>query len=314
MSGELWAATSYFNPCGYRSRRENYRVFRERLGVPLVTAELSFDGKFELGEDEADVVVRVNGGSILWQKERLLNLAVAALPPRVEHVAMLDCDIVFDGPSWAERTHRLLRDHPLVQPFTKVYRIPPELCPPSALEWTRYVRTGFAAAQEVRLHGRIRGALGGAWAARRSLLQRHGLYDACILGGGDDALTRAAFGDLQSTAENLYMNPAQQRHYRAWAEPFFAEVRGRVGFAKARIGLLWHGEYARRRYRDRHREMQRFGFDPGADIVHAESGAWRWSGDKPAMHEYVARYFLDRREDTRDAADRLPRGGAASPA
>jgi hypothetical protein len=29
----LWAITTFFNPAGYRCRRENYRVFRERLGV-----------------------------------------------------------------------------------------------------------------------------------------------------------------------------------------------------------------------------------------------------------------------------------------
>jgi hypothetical protein len=32
-SNGLWAITTFFNPAGYRRRRENYRVFRERLGV-----------------------------------------------------------------------------------------------------------------------------------------------------------------------------------------------------------------------------------------------------------------------------------------
>ena len=34
---ELWAITSYFNPTGYRARRRNYRIFRERLKEQQVT-------------------------------------------------------------------------------------------------------------------------------------------------------------------------------------------------------------------------------------------------------------------------------------
>ena len=47
-SGNLWAITCYFNPVGYRRRLENYRMFRQRLKVPLVAVELSFDEKFQL--------------------------------------------------------------------------------------------------------------------------------------------------------------------------------------------------------------------------------------------------------------------------
>src|SRR5262245_37018879 len=68
----LWAITSYFNPARYRRKLQNYRVFRERLAVPLVTAELAFDG-FDLDAGDAEVLVRVRGGDVLWQKERLLN-------------------------------------------------------------------------------------------------------------------------------------------------------------------------------------------------------------------------------------------------
>jgi hypothetical protein len=44
----LWAITSYFNPMKYQRRRANYRLFRERLGVPLVTVELAYGPDFEL--------------------------------------------------------------------------------------------------------------------------------------------------------------------------------------------------------------------------------------------------------------------------
>jgi hypothetical protein len=77
---KLWAITYYFNPMRYESRRLNYRVFRRRLGIPLLAVELSFDGISDLGRDDADILVSLHGGDILWQKERLLNLALGALP------------------------------------------------------------------------------------------------------------------------------------------------------------------------------------------------------------------------------------------
>jgi hypothetical protein len=76
----VWAIASYYNPVGYRRRLANYRLFRANLGIPLVTVELSFDGRFELAEDDADILIQLTGGAVLWQKERLLNLAAKAVP------------------------------------------------------------------------------------------------------------------------------------------------------------------------------------------------------------------------------------------
>jgi len=56
----LWAITCYFNPVGYRRRLQNYRTFRQRLKVPLVTVELSFGQEFQLSSGDADVVVQLH--------------------------------------------------------------------------------------------------------------------------------------------------------------------------------------------------------------------------------------------------------------
>jgi hypothetical protein len=46
----MWALTTYFNPVRYKRRLSNYRIFRSKLDIPLVTVELSFDGEFELAK------------------------------------------------------------------------------------------------------------------------------------------------------------------------------------------------------------------------------------------------------------------------
>src|SRR5208282_3056212 len=115
----LWAITSYFNPSNSRARLINYRIFKEHLRVPVVAVELSFGAQFELQSDDADIVVRLVGRDVLWQKERLLNLALRALPPECEAVAWLDCDVVFASSEWPERTQATLEKFSIVQLFSE---------------------------------------------------------------------------------------------------------------------------------------------------------------------------------------------------
>ena len=293
----LWGVTSYFNPCRYRCWPENFRTFRRNFPLPLIAVELSFDGEFELGPGDAEIVVRVDGGDVMWQKERLLSHASSFLPDGCDGVVLTDCDVIVCGAGWDGRTAALLREYPLVQPFNKVYRLPQGYAHAGRADWTGYPRYGHSIAQEMRLRGRAGGALGGAWAVRRATFERHGLYDACILGSGDDAYAQAAFGRIAEAVKNCRMTPAQEAHYRAWAEPFYEEVQGRAAFTHARLGLLWHGDYDNRRYFDRHRCLTEAEFDPAADIRVGENGALYWSSDKPALHQALRQYFLDRRED-----------------
>jgi hypothetical protein len=104
----LYAVTTYFNSAKYQTKLNNYRLFREQLAVPLITVELSFDGEFELAATDADVMVQLHGGAVLWQKERLMNVALAHLPPDCTAVAWIDNDVLFDSDSWAEQAQQKL--------------------------------------------------------------------------------------------------------------------------------------------------------------------------------------------------------------
>jgi hypothetical protein len=105
----MWAITSYFNPLGYRTRLANYRTFRQHLGLPLLTVEQGRGGRFDLDERDATVLLQVPSGDVMWQKERLLNLALGALPPECETVVWLDSDILFDGDDWPDGGRRRWR-------------------------------------------------------------------------------------------------------------------------------------------------------------------------------------------------------------
>jgi hypothetical protein len=88
----MWAITSYYNPAHYQSRLENYKTFRKKLGLPLLTIEFSYDGEFQLNSSNADILIQVAGGDILWQKERLLNLAIKKIPKTIIFL-VIDLDI-----------------------------------------------------------------------------------------------------------------------------------------------------------------------------------------------------------------------------
>jgi hypothetical protein len=305
-AGRLWAITCYFNPIGYQRRLDNYHTFRRRLTVPLVTVELSYQRHFDLEPDAAEILIQLRGQDVLWQKERLLNIALQALPPECDKVAWLDCDVVFTRDDWSVRASRRLDEIPLIQPFREAYEAAPgledeapDLANPSGHSLAYFLSSGKAPADVLRGDTRLthHSNCGLAWAARREVLGSQGFYDACVLGSGDRAMLCAAVGKPADAVHYLRMNQQWMAHYLAWAGPHYAAVGGAVGWMDGGLIHLWHGDLRRRQYQDRHQLLASFEFDPAADLALTDSGCWRWNSAKPDMHQAVKRYFQSRRED-----------------
>ncbi|MDX3458202.1 hypothetical protein PV396_40775 [Streptomyces sp. ME02-8801-2C] len=302
----LWAITSYFNPAGYRTRFANYQLFRQRLNVPLITVEHSPDGRFELGPADADILVQLSGGSTLWQKERLLNVALDRLPENCTAVAWIDCDVVLEDDDWARLALRKLETAVLLQPFSRAREVRADQIddpPPSAV-----VRPSFAlqyvegALVEERLRTWRIGTdpvplhCGYAWVARAEVILRHGLYDASIVGGGTRELASTAIDRIDHLLACRPRNEYQREHLLEWAKPFAEAVDGRVDYLDGDLVHLWHGDVSHRGYGTRYQMVADLGFDPTHDIAVA-GGCWEWSSDKPELHRRVHEYFAQRRED-----------------
>jgi hypothetical protein len=305
---DLWAISCYFNPVGYRRRLENFLTFRRQLAVPLVAVELAYHEDFELPSDAAEILIRLRANDVLWQKERLLNVALAHLPSDCDAVAWLDCDVVFERQDWAQLALRALQRYPMLQPFRHVYEPAPDefdeagrLPSDTRLGYSQAHMLSLGTAIPMLLSGNMRfkhGSNSGlAWVARRELLDRHGFYDACVMGSGDRAMLCAALGEWDNMVAYLRMTPAWAEHYQAWAAGHFRSVRADVGCIDGAVTHLWHGNLKHRRYLERHREFSRFAYNPATDIALDENGCWRWNSQKPEMHAYVAEYFRMRAED-----------------
>ena len=282
----LAVITCHFNPIEYENIVRNYWMFREDLekrDVNLRTIELSFTGRFEI-ED----AVHVNGTPkhIMWQKERLLNLLIEQLPPEYDKVAWLDGDLLFNNENWFEDTEKALDEYPLVQMFEVGTATDAKLDPVASMP-------GIAAAGLTAKSARP----GFAWAARRETLEKcNGLLDTHIMGGGDNMMYYAAMG-MFSTFMLTRTNVEWRRAYLKWAAKFYREIHGNVGHIPGEVIHLYHGTYADRQYVERWMILSRNNYNPETDIRINENGIWEWASDKPDLHESVAEYFEERKED-----------------
>ncbi len=310
----MWGVTTYFNPAQYVTKRQNLERFARRVrqqGLKLLVIELGFPHtQFAVCREWADTLIQLRTPSILWQKERLLNVAIAQLPSSCDKVVWLDGDILFANDSWVEDTSRLLDQHKIVQPFQIANWLPQG----AEAEWETdktfvanlYKMPGMAysighlPSPATILYRPDLAHPGFAWAARREILDAHGLYDKCILGGGDFFSTLAMYCDssaLKHPAVSRCLSRHQMTDVKNWMDKFHGTVAGDVAATPGAVFHLWHGNLANRRYLERYQILQNFDFDPAADIALDDASCWRWSSDKPEFHSCVAGYFSSRKED-----------------
>jgi len=313
LPGTMWGLTTFFNPCRYKTKLRNYKAFRaasKRQGLRLCAVELAFDeAPFELTRGDADELIQVRGTHrhLLWQKERLLNLGLAALPKNCDKVAWLDADVLFESPGWVRETSELLERYPVVQPYAEVIKLPRGVSHPHDL------RRGQAsiAARTQRSRGWWYGALTGpayfvldlghtgyAWAARRRLFDKVGFYDRLLSGRGDKFMANAFYGywDIEY---DLMVSAPLRRDLKRWFEPMAAKVRGSVYFTPGTLFHLWHGNPRDRQYRNQELLLKQFGFDPRRDLQLDTNGCWAWKSRNPELREQIGLHFSMRREDGR---------------
>lgn len=300
---ELAVITTYFNPCRYTTRRKNYDLFMAdmaKAGVLCLTVECTFmDQDYEL-PDSPDVI-RVRANTLLWQKERLLNLAASYLPPSVKYVAWLDCDILFDNQNWPQDLVAVLKQHQVAQVFETAIRLDRD-----GVSEVEARAESFAAVMnrnpESLEAGRydVHGHTGYGWAMRRELFDEVGLYEAAVSGSADHFMAHAIYDNYGFCIENaLKHDPMQIAHLKEWGTQFYARVQGSLGVVPGTIRHLWHGDTVNRRYFLRMHEITDLGFNPYTDLLALPGYPLEWTPglNKPGLEAYFVNYFNQRLED-----------------
>ena len=119
----LIAIIPYYNPFKWKIRLKNYNTCVSRLrsqGCKVITVECAIGDKIY----ETDAEMKVFYTYIIWQKERLINLAVERLPS-CDNIIWLDNDLIFSDENWVEKTEELLKINDYVQLFEKVVYLYP---------------------------------------------------------------------------------------------------------------------------------------------------------------------------------------------
>jgi hypothetical protein len=264
-------------------------------GIPFVIVECASQNlPFHLAPSAN--VIQVRASSDLWQKERLLNSAIRHVPDFCTKVAWVDGDIMFENSDWAIQASEALNKCVVVQLGEQVIRLPRD----------RYSYNGNGQCREsfgsvyskypsapllgdVRLHGHP----GYGWAARRAVLDEVGLYDGCVVNGGDHIMAHAFCGDWESPclAHIMGRDSAWHRHSIAWAKRAYPLVRARVGFVAGTILHLWHGDLPARAQVHGFEALKQAQFDPASDLEATDLSCWRWRSSKPLLHEALVEYL-----------------------
>lgn len=307
MTPSIIAITSFYNPSASKMRLKNFKEFRRMLGVELITVELSFNGVFELNEKDSDYLIQIKKGARIWQKEKLINIALNKLPKNITAVAWIDADIIFKNNDWHKEAIEALKEFKILQLFSDVTELPQDSSLNSQIDATANLKlpgivhqfkagNPDAFSYELNAYGRTKALCGMAWAAQKDFIQKHLLYDACITGSGDRAFIFSAYGRFEEVIRQLHMNAARQKHFLAWAEPFYHDLNGRIGNIPGIINHLWHGDTKKRGYRSRHQEFAEYQFDPSLDLMTNQDGAWDWQQERPDLEQYFDAFFRDRYE------------------
>lgn len=290
----LAVLSCFFNPCGYQAPLRNFKAFQEHLAaqcVPLYILELAI-GEQPFVLPPGPNVVQRRSESILFHKERLLNVLLPHIPDEFDSLAWIDGDLFFTNPRWAEEAEHQLAHHPVVQLFDRAEYL-------DRAEKVTDRRMGLAAAvatghPDPRDLGRIHP--GFAWAARREWWEQHGLFDQNILGSGDSDMVCGLFGWWEHSHLKGYP-PAMKQALSRWGHRVWHDVRGRVGWVSGTVRHLWHGSLVDRQYITRWQALDRFQFQPHRDLRSNSHGIWEWTGANEPLEHHVRDYFLARRED-----------------
>lgn len=298
----LCAITTVFNPAAYESRFRLFRCFRNQMaasGIPLYTVELAIGGQqFAVTDSSNRFDIQVRSGNEIWQKENLVNIALAQISSDYDAVAWIDADLFFVRPDWVSATKEKIQDHSFVQMFSHLVDLGARFEP---LE----VHDGFAyrhLRKNSREDGQDRrvtalGQTGAAWAARRETLQAlGGLLETSILGSNDYFMALAMVGAV--TPETTQMPGS---NYAAslldWQRKFQSIEHHSIGYVETTILHYWHGRREDRGYNTRWRILVENQFDPLTDLKRNADGVLELTDRSPRLRKAIQAYFRSRNED-----------------
>ena len=305
VSSPLYVVSAIFNPLRFTARQWHQMAFEQHCldagAIPYVIELALRDRHHEVTSYTNPRHVQLRGRSELWYKENLQNVALRYLPQDAEYVAFVDGDFHFTRSDWATETVHMLQHHPAVQMFHTLSYETHDHRVHNRMDGFAYLHCNGH--RVPRSYGH-KGAVGGAWAFRRSALAQLGtsnagapFLDKCVLGSGDWhmafglAMRDDAHPEHRFTELTDYL-----RVIREWQEQARV-LKGDIGYVECHAIHFWHGPMDKRGYFTRPKILIDNLFSPATDVRYDENGVLQLTGNKPQFRDQVRQYFKSRNEN-----------------
>lgn len=270
----------YNNCCFKRTIANCERFLKETVGTSFPVEDFYFCqvlSKFcpFINFSLSNNYLELQSESILWHKERCLNLLIKKfkLYEKYDYICWLDTDILFDKPIVLSEDF----NYSVFQPFkTSLRQSDKDGRAVQRFESWAYNRSGDR---------------GLGWGVRADLLRKvGGFFDYGIVGGGDSFFLERMQGkpisikcsefdkELATYFKDLYVYPKD------------------IGYLDNTVTHLYHGTTANRNYDNRIKILQKHNFKPLDDLIVEKSGLYRLRD--PIFESDVKHYFLAREEDS----------------
>lgn len=279
---DLAIITTHFNYAKFSRIRDTYYEWIGHIPHPVICYELVVDGEKEI---DGSTVIYGNKNNILWQKERLINIAVSNLPERIKYVIWIDHDLIPTNKDWINNTIELLcYGYDAVQLFTEFQHF-------SVNNVYNFSFLGSVYGQHSEFDGDSHNP-GGAWAAHRKLLDDINIYDRSICGGGD-AIWLSGTTGIRRWYDRKY-NDCFKKDIHDWYDKI---PKLCVGYLENKMKHLWHGSIKNRLYGKRTDVIRDLGYNPKRDTFIDDQGLLSWTeyADKELI-EFVKNYFVIRKQ------------------
>jgi hypothetical protein len=307
---KLYVIVPYFNHTNAAINRTNLELCLKNLyfyqHVRVILVEGIWNKESEL-PNVGDLVhnhLKFELTSPIWVKENLINLGIQSLK-NWEYACWLDKDIYFLNPNWDIDTINKLKEYDIIQPWSRVlflnknYEIDRNIksnnpnssismfnnCPDPNKE------KGFLSygkVKELGYESRV-GHPGHTWAANKKFYDKiGGLFDRCIVGGGDSFLL--CIMDKEFDLPFLRL----KEHYKSFYTKYVNLTRGtKVGCIEGTIVHYFHGDMENRNYFNRYKLLSDK-IDIENDIVYQENGTLKINNEE--KEKAILDYFYSRKE------------------
>jgi hypothetical protein len=143
-------------------------------------------------------IFTIHNNSPLWHKESAINFLLKQIPSNYKYIVVADNDIILNDNNWHYKTCNLLKNHIMVQCFETIKYVGPD-----SLGIDRYYESAVKCST---VNNHINdGNPGGFIAYRRDYLSHTGgLFDKCLVGGGDTINMMPFFIDSHYHSINIF--------------------------------------------------------------------------------------------------------------